>query len=168
MFRDVPGCSGMFRNVLCSWFYRRPFLTDFIHTYFFHLRVVLWQLFDTVNGKYQEPWLLQISKIEQKLQLIQTIWDVMALLTVVDFPLETTCSCKQDTKERYWGQQFWQMERHISVQPTEMTRPVTVDHLQSWFRIFRSDQTEMVRSIWWTSRNFRNFGLNGKRPWCQI
>ena len=24
MFRDVPGCSGMFRNVPCSWFYRRP------------------------------------------------------------------------------------------------------------------------------------------------
>ena len=66
---------------------------------------------------------------------------------VLDFPLETTCSCKRDKKERYWGQQFWQMERHISVRPTEMTRPVTVDHLQSWFRIFRSDQTEMVRSI---------------------
>ena len=24
MFRNVPGCSGMFRNVPCSWFYRRP------------------------------------------------------------------------------------------------------------------------------------------------
>ena len=78
--------------------------------------------------------------------------------------IETTCSCKQDRKVRYWGQQFWQMERDISVPPTEMTRPVTVDHLQSWFRIFRSDQTEMVRSIWWTNRNFRTFGLNRKRP----
>ena len=57
------------------------------------------------------------------------------------------CSCKQDTKERYWGQQFCQMERNISVQPTEMTRPVKEDHLESWSRIFRSDQTEMVRSI---------------------
>ena len=57
------------------------------------------------------------------------------------------CSCKQDTKERYWEQQFCQMERDISVRPTEMTRPVTVDHLQSWSRIFRSDQTEIVRSI---------------------
>ena len=55
----------------------------------------------------------------------------MALLTLLDFPLETTCSCKQDTKERYWGQQFWQMERDISVWVTKMTRPVTVDHLQS-------------------------------------
>ena len=54
------------------------------------------------------------------------------------------CSCKQDTKERYWGQQFCQMERNISVQPTEMTRPVKEDHLQSWSRIFRSDQ---VRSV---------------------
>ena len=34
-----------------------------------------------------------------------------------------------------------------SDQPTEMTRPVKVDHLQSWSRIFRSDQTQMVRSI---------------------
>ena len=42
------------------------------------------------------------------------------------------CSCKQDTKEWYWGQQFCQMERDISVRPTEMTRPVKVDHLQSW------------------------------------
>ena len=24
MFRDVPVCSGMFRNVPCSGFYRRP------------------------------------------------------------------------------------------------------------------------------------------------
>ena len=103
-------------------------------------------------------------KNRKKLQLIQTIWDVMALLTILDFPLETTCSCKQDTKERYWGQQFWQTERHISVRPTEMARPVSVDHLQSWSRIFRSAQTEMVRSICWTNQNFRNFGLNGNRP----
>ena len=46
------------------------------------------------------------------------------------------CSRKQNTKEQYWGQQFCQM-----VQPTEMTRLVNVDHLQSWSRIFRSDQT---------------------------
>ena len=55
--------------------------------------------------------------------------------------------CKQDTIEWYWGQQFWQTERHISFRPTEMARPVTVDHLQRWSRIFRSAQTEMVRSI---------------------
>ena len=103
-------------------------------------------------------------KNRKKLQLIQTIWEVMALLTALHFPLETTWSCKQNRKERYWGQQFWQMERDSSVRPTQMTRPVTVDHLQSWSRIFRSDQTEMVRSIWWTNRNFRTFGLNGKRP----
>ena len=24
MFRDVPECFGMLRNVPCSWFYRRP------------------------------------------------------------------------------------------------------------------------------------------------
>ena len=74
------------------------------------------------------------------------------------------CSCKQDTKERYWGQQFCQMERDISVRLTEMTRPVKVDHLQSWSRIFRSDQTEMVCSICCTNHKFGNFGLNGKCP----
>ena len=34
------------------------------------------------------------------------------------------CSCKQDTKERYWEQQFCQMERDISVRPKK--------NLQSW------------------------------------
>ena len=125
-------------------------LTDFIHT--FSLSVVLCQLFDTVNGKYQKS---------KKIATDSNYLRCHALLTALHFPLETTWSCKQDRKERYWGQQFWQMERDISVRPTEMTRPVTVDHLQSWSRIFRSDQTEMVRSIWWTNRNFRNFGLHG-------
>ena len=36
------------------------------------------------------------------------------------------CSFKQDTKERYWGQQFCQMERDISVRLTKMTRRVKV------------------------------------------
>ena len=74
------------------------------------------------------------------------------------------CSCKHDTKERCWGQQFCQVKREISGWPTEMTRPVKVDDLQSWSRIFWSDQTEMVRSVRCTDQNFRNFGLNGKRP----
>ena len=50
----------------------------------------------------------------------------------------------------------------------EMTRPVKVDHLQSWSRIFRSDQTEMVRSIWCTNWNLRNFWLNVKRPALKV
>ena len=32
----------------------------------------------------------------------------------------------QNTKERYWEQQFWQMESDISVRPTEITRSVKV------------------------------------------
>ena len=58
------------------------------------------------------------------------------------------CACKQDAKRRYWGQQFCQIERDISVRPTKMTRPVKEDHLQRWSQIFRSNRTEMVRSIW--------------------
>ena len=52
------------------------------------------------------------------------------------------CLWKQGTEERYWEQQMG----------------------FSRSRIFRSDHTEMVRSIWCTNRNYRNFGLNGKRP----
>ena len=45
MFRDIPGCSGMFRNVPCSWFYRRPvmyFETDFkvFKKYFQYLNTI--------------------------------------------------------------------------------------------------------------------------------
>ena len=62
------------------------------------------------------------------------------------------CSRKQETKKRYWGQQFCQIERDFLVRVTEMTRPVKVDHHQSWSWIFRSDQTEMVHSIWCTNQ----------------
>ena len=55
------------------------------------------------------------------------------------------------------------MERDILVRPTKMTRPVKVDHLQSWSRIFWSDQTEIDHSIWSTNWNFWNFGLNGNK-----
>ena len=83
---------------------------------------MLRQLFDTVNGKYQKS---------KKIATDSNYLRCHALLTALHFPLEITWSCKQDRKERYWGQQFWQMERDISVRPTEMTRPVTVDHLAS-------------------------------------
>ena len=78
------------------------------------------------------------------------------------------CSCKQDTKERYWEQQFCQMERGISVGATEMMRQVKVDHLQSCSRIFRSDQTKLVHTIWCTNRNFQDFGLNGSALYWNV
>ena len=56
------------------------------------------------------------------------------------------CSCKQDTKERYWEQQFClfgSTDRNV------------------WATGPGSEQTEMVRSICYTNRNFRNLGLNG-------
>ena len=37
------------------------------------------------------------------------------------------CEGKKDTKERYWGQQFCQMERDISVRPTKKTGSVKGD-----------------------------------------
>ena len=57
------------------------------------------------------------------------------------------------------------MERDFSVGSTEMTGSVKVDHPQRCSQIFRSDRTETVRSNLISNRNFRNFGLNGKRPW---
>ena len=52
---------------------------------------------------------------------------------------------KQDSEERYWKQQFCQMESDISV-------PLKVDHLQRLSQILLSDQTEMVRSIWFLTQ----------------
>ena len=72
------------------------------------------------------------------------------------------CSCKQDTKERYWGQQFCQMERDISVRPTEITWPVKVDHLEGWSQIFRSDRIEIFCSIWFLTEIS---GILGWAPW---
>jgi len=43
---------------------------------------------------------------------------------------------------------FFQMKRDIAVRPTEKSGRVKVDHLLRWSQIFRSDRTEMVRSIW--------------------
>ena len=64
------------------------------------------------------------------------------------------CSCKQDTKEWFWGQQFCEMEmRHFS--PTDQNDQTSQRGPM---------QTEMVHSIWCTNRNVRNFGLNGKHP----
>ena len=94
------------------------------------------------------------------------MWDVRALiLTALHFPSETTCSCKQDTKERYWGQMA-NGKGHFSLSDRNDQTSHCWPPSKLRSRIFRSDQTEMVRSIWWTNRNFQNFGLNGKRPWC--
>ena len=64
---------------------------------FFHLRVVLRQLFDTVNGKYQKS--KEIATDSNYLRC-------HALLTALHFPLKTTCSCKQDTKCGTGGNNF--------------------------------------------------------------
>lgn len=49
------------------------------------------------------------------------------------------CTRRRDIEERYWGQQFSQMERNISVRPT--------DRNDRKDKIFRTDPIEMVRSI---------------------
>ena len=72
------------------------------------------------------------------------------------------CSCKQETKDRYWEKQFCQMERKTSVQSTEMTILVKVDHPQSWFRILRSDQTEVAGILAWMESAPRG------RKWLQF
>ena len=111
-------------------------------------------------------------KNRKKLQLIQTWFEMSWLYSqYLTFHWKLLVLVSRIQKSRTRDNSFGDTERHISVRPTEMTRPVTVDHLQSWSRIawiFRSDQTEMVRSIWWTNRNFRNFGfpiINFIRLW---
>ena len=60
------------------------------------------------------------------------------------------CSCKQDTKERYGGQQFGQMERNISF------RPFKVDHAPS-----NSGRSKPKRSVPWDVPT-KIFGILGR------
>ena len=59
------------------------------------------------------------------------------------------CSCKQDTEKRCWGSTILSNGKG-DFGPTDPKWPDTVkkDYLESWSRIFRSDQAEMVCSIW--------------------
>ena len=55
----------------------------------------------------------------------------MALLTALDFPLETTCSLVSRMHKSATGDNnFGKWKGTFRSGPTEMTRPVTVDHLQ--------------------------------------
>ena len=90
------------------------------------------------------------------------------------------CSCKQDTKELYWGQQFCQMKRailpwvpeafHARFPVSETTHETKVPIVREKEPLvprvgpFRSDRPKWPDVC--TNRSFRNFGLNGKRPRC--
>ena len=129
-------------------------LTDYTHTFVTYVSCCVSYL----------TLLMQANiKNRKKLQLIQTWFEMSWLYSqYLTFHWKLLVLVSRIQKSRTRDNSFGDTERHISVRPTEMTRPVTVDHLQSWSRIawiFRSDQTEMVRSIWWTNRNFRNFGF---------
>ena len=87
-----------------------------------------------------------------------------ALLTALHFPLENTCSRKQDRKERYWRQQFWQMERDISVRPTEMTRPVTVDRPSKLVPNIPVGPNRNGPFHLMNQRKFPEFGVEWKAP----
>ena len=68
-------------------------------------------------------------------------------------------------KRGTWGNNFVKWKRNISVRPTEMSGPVKVDNLQRWSQNIRilvgSNRNGPSHLI--SNRNFRNFGLNGKR-----
>ena len=77
-------------------------------------------------------------------------------------------SSKQVTKERYWGQQFCQLERDISVRPNEI-----ISDRSKW-TIFKAgpEYSGRTKPKWSVScyvpteisEIFRNFGFNGKHP----
>ena len=77
------------------------------------------------------------------------------------------CSRKQDSKERFWGHQFCQMEKNISVRPTEMTRPVKgppsklVPNIPVW-----PNWNGPCRLI--SNRNFRNLGWMESAPYLEL
>ena len=108
--------------------------------------------------KFQKKFLLEISEISR------AQWNYSFRLHRPDTSCRAFgyCSCKQETKDRYWRQQFCQMEREISVRSTEMTRLVKVDHPQSWCRILRSDQTEVAGILAWMESAPRG------RKWLQF
>ena len=58
------------------------------------------------------------------------------------------CSFKQDTKERYWRQQFCEMKRDVSVWPTEMTGPVTGHRFTGGPKHSGQTDPKLIRSIW--------------------
>ena len=71
-------------------------------------------------------------------------------------------------EERHWGQQFCQMDRDISVRSTKTSGPVKVDHLYGPpskgvpnipVGPNRNGPFHLI-----SSRNFRDFALNRKRP----
>ena len=90
-----------------------------------------------------------------------------ALLTAFHFPLETTWSCKQYRKERYWGQQFWQMHGKGHFGPTD--RNDQNGHSRPPSKLVPNipvgpNRNGLFHLSWGANRNYRNFGLNGKRP----
>ena len=92
------------------------------------------------------------------------------------------CSCKQDTKERHWGQQFWQRALSrlvkisgISGSAVNGTRFVDSSHWKIPRKVENSDRNDQTGQsgspsklvpniLVGTNRHFWNFGLNGKRP----
>ena len=58
------------------------------------------------------------------------------------------CSFKQDTKERYWRQQFCEMKRDVSVWPTEMTGPVTGHRFTGGPKHSGQTDPKLIRFIW--------------------
>ena len=72
-------------------------------------------------------------------------------------------------KSGTWGNNFVKWKRDISVRPTKMSGPVEVDNLERWSQNIRilvgSNRNGPFHLI--SNRNFRNFGLNGKRRQLQ-
>ena len=78
----------------------------------FSKKVVLW---DTMGASIQQEFRLEISEIAR------AQWNGTFRLhrPVPNHRVFGYCSCKQYTKQRYWGQQFCQMEGDISVRPDQ-------------------------------------------------
>ena len=103
-------------------------------------------------------------KNRKKLQLIQTIWDVMLYSQHFTFHWKILVLVSRIEKSGTGDNNFGKWKGTFRSDLPKWPDQSQWTDLQSWSRTFRSDQTEMVRSIWWTNGNFRNLGLNGKRP----
>ena len=83
------------------------------------------------------------------------------------------CSCKQDTKEWFWGQQFCEMEMgHFSPTEVKMTRPVKEDQCKQKWSIPFDVPTEMYGILGWMESTLRFpfdlFNTSWTPPWSPV
>ena len=90
MFRDVPECSGMFRDVPCSWFYRRPCWSSHFRICFTEVTIYHLSFFQSCNV-FSSIKLVQFNNIRQHIlnwwHVFQAVYAILAIKHFKDIPV---------------------------------------------------------------------------------